>query len=100
MRPETRRECEEALRSAQELLAFLWNGITPNGEGGKVEITTDDATAPTLAALLTDSRALVANALDALELDRIPTPHVVGEHESHPDQLAGIMDAMKRGEGI
>lgn len=36
--------------------------------------------------------------VDTLTL--VPTPHVVGEHESHPDQLAGIMDAMKRGEGI
>lgn len=71
MRPETRRECEEALRSAQECLQFLWNNIDESGEGGTIEITTaDDKDAATVTALLNDARERVGLALDALELDR------------------------------
>lgn len=72
MKPETRREVEEGLRSAQEMLQFLWNGVADDdrpAEDGRIEIKADDATAPTLAALLTDARDRVSNALEALEMD-------------------------------
>ena len=63
-------EVLEALRSAQELCAYLWNNTDANDpSAGKFElIAHDEADAEQLAALLNDARTRIDAALHGLEI--------------------------------
>lgn len=63
-------EVTEALRSAQELCAYLWNNTDANNpEAGNVELVAhSDEHAAQLAALLNDARTRVDAALHGLEI--------------------------------
>ena len=63
-------EVLEALRSAQELCAYLWNNTDANDpEAGNVELVAhSDKHAEQLAALLNDARTRVDAALHGLEI--------------------------------
>lgn len=63
-------EIVEALRSAQELCAYLWNNTdADNPEGGNIElIAHEDKHANQLAALLNDARARIDAALHGIDI--------------------------------
>ena len=63
-------EVIEALRSAQELCAYLWNNTDANNpDAGNVElIAHSDKHAEQLAALLNDARTRIDAALHGLEI--------------------------------
>jgi len=65
-------EVTEALRSAQELCAYLWNNTDANNpEAGNVELVAhSDEDAAQLAALLNDARARIDAALHGLEIQQ------------------------------
>jgi hypothetical protein len=65
-------EVIEALRSAQELCAFLWNNTDANDtESARINITADsDRCAEQLAALLNDARTRIDAALHGVELQQ------------------------------
>jgi hypothetical protein len=68
-------EVTEALRSAQELCAYLWNNTDANNpEAGNVELVVhSDKHAEQLAALLNDARTRVDAALHGLEIQQADT---------------------------
>lgn len=68
-------EVIEALRSAQELCAFLWNNTDANNpESGNVELVAhSDKHAEQLAALLNDARTRIDAALHGLEIQAADT---------------------------
>jgi len=75
-------EVIEALRSAQELCAFLWHSVDPDEPTeGEIELIahTDNA-AQALSALLNDTMDRVSAAIDGIE---IQSAHV-GETSSNP----------------
>lgn len=65
-------EVMEALRSAQELLTYLWNNTDANNpEAGNVELVThSDKHGEQLAALLNDARTRVDAVLHGLEIQQ------------------------------
>lgn len=63
-------EIIEALRSAQEMLAFLWNNVNAEApEDGNVELLVhSDSHAASLSALMNDAKTRIDAALHGLEL--------------------------------
>lgn len=63
-------EVLEALRSAQELCAYLWNNTDANDPGaGNIELVAhSDRGAEQLAALLNDARTRIDSALHGIEI--------------------------------
>jgi hypothetical protein len=63
-------EVLEALRSAQELCAYLWNNTDANAEANVELVAHSDRHAEQLAALLNDARERVEVALHGLEIQQ------------------------------
>lgn len=57
----------EALRSAHELCAYLWNNVNDDGSGNVELIAHSERHSEQLSALLNDARTRVFAALEAIE---------------------------------
>jgi hypothetical protein len=66
-------EVLEALRSAQELCAYLWNNTDANAEANVEIVAHSDRHAEQLAALLNDAREKIDAALHGIEIQGVET---------------------------